>query len=237
MPGLGTIVNVIAVLAGGVLGLFLGGTLKKRFQDILIQALGICTLFIGVSGTLEGLLVITDGKIETKGAMVLIASLVPGAFVGECFQIEKHIEALGEWLKIKARSSGDTTFSEGFLTATLTICVGAMAIVGSIQDGLLRNPTMLFTKSILDFVIILILASTFGKGVIFSAIPLALFQGFITLLAGVIQPFMTNSATHNLSFVGSSLLFCVGINLAFGKKFKVANMLPALIFSILIAYI
>ena len=229
MPGLGTLVNVIAVIVAGVIGCTLHGGLKKRFQDILMHALGLSTLFIGVAGALRGLLTLTEGKLETDGAMTLIGSLVIGSFVGEWINIEKHIESFGEWLKKKAGSERDMRFTDGFVSATLVICVGAMAVVGSLQDGISRDSSMLFTKSVLDFVIILVMASTLGKGVIFSAIPLGIFQGIITLFAGGIEPLLSENSIRTLAFVGSVLIFCVGVNITFGKKFKVGNMLPSLI--------
>ena len=234
MPGLGTIVNVTTVIVGGIIGCFLHGGLKKRFQEILMQALGLATLFIGLAGALKGLLTITDSSLDTKGVMPLIGSLVLGALVGECINIEKRIETFGDWLKKKAKSTSDPQFTEGFVSCTLVICVGAMAVVGSLEDGLSQNTDMLFTKAILDFIIVLIMASTLGKGVIFSFLPLAVFQGLITIFSQFLAPILTDNAIHTLSFVGSTLIFCVGINLAFGKKFKVGNLLPALLFAVLV---
>lgn len=230
MRGLGTIVNVAAVITGGILGMFLKNGLKQRFQDILIKALGLSTIFLGISGALTGLLDISGNHtITTTGTTVLIASLVGGSLIGEWMNIEHWLERFGEWLKVKAKSEGDNSFINGFITTSLVICVGAMAIVGSIEDGLSGNASMLYAKSVLDAVIVMIFASTYGKGAIFAAIPVGILQGSVTLLAGLIAPFLGDAVIANLSFVGSALIFCVGINLVFGNKFKVANMLPALI--------
>jgi uncharacterized membrane protein YqgA involved in biofilm formation len=230
MRGLGTIANVAAVVAGGLLGLLVKNGLKQRFQDILIKALGLSTIFLGIAGALTGLLDISaDGEIATTGTAVLIASLVGGSLIGEWVNIERWLERFGEWLKRKAKSENDTGFVNGFITTSLVICVGAMAVVGSIEDGLTGNASMLYAKAALDGVIVMIFASTYGKGAIFSAIPVGIFQGAITLLAGLIAPLLGETVIAGLSFVGSALIFCVGINLVFGNKFKVANMLPALL--------
>lgn len=230
MRGLGTIANVAAVVAGGLLGLLVKNGLKQRFQDILIKALGLSTIFLGIAGALTGLLDISaDGEIATTGTAVLIASLVGGSLIGEWINIERWLERFGEWLKRKAKSENDTGFVNGFITTSLVICVGAMAVVGSIQDGLTGNASMLYAKAALDGVIVMIFASTYGKGAIFSAIPVGIFQGAITLLAGLIAPLLGEAVIAGLSFVGSALIFCVGVNLVFGNKFKVANMLPALL--------
>lgn len=232
MVGMGTIVNVCAVIVGSSIGMFLNGGLKQRFQDILMQALGLSTIFLGLAGTLKGIFVIHGSALDTTGTMVIIISLVVGGLLGEAINIEDKIESFGEWLKQKARSGGDSKFVEGFVTATLVICIGAMAVVGSVQDGVSGDATMLYTKAILDFIIVMVLASAYGKGVIFSAIPLGIFQGLITAFAHLIQPVLTQQIIQNISYVGSILIFCVGVNLSFGKKFKVGNLLPALIAAI-----
>jgi hypothetical protein len=206
--------------------------LQQRFQDIMTQVLGLATIFIGISGAMTGMLTAgEDGSLSTMGTAVLIGSLVLGAFVGELINLDRWLEKFGEWLKIKARSSSDPKFVEGFVNASLVVCVGAMAIVGSINDGISHDPSLLFAKSALDCVIVLVMASTYGKGVIFSAIPVGILQGGVTLLAKVIQPLLSDPVIASLSYVGSALIFCVGANLCLGRKFRVANMLPALIFA------
>jgi hypothetical protein len=233
MRGTGTIVNILAVLIGGTAGLFLKKGLKERYQEILMQALGLATMFIGVSGALKGMFQITDGALETTGTMLMIFSLVVGSLVGEWIDLESKMELFGEWLKKKCGGQGDNQFVEGFVAASLTICIGAMAIVGALQDGMTGDASMLYAKAVLDGVILVVFASAYGKGAIFSAIPVGLWQGSITLFASALEPFFTNQIISDLSFVGNMLIFCVGINLAFGKKFRVGNMLPALLFVIL----
>lgn len=227
--GIGTIVNTLAVIIGSMIGIMIKGGLKQRYQEIIMQALGLATLFIGASGAMSGMLKVIDNGLETQGSMLLIGSLVFGALVGEFLNIELRLEQIGEWLKSKVHIKNDTHFVEGFVTSALVICVGAMAIVGALQDGLQGDPSTLFAKSILDFIIVMVFASTLGIGVTFSALPLFVYQGSITLFATFLKPFLTQGVITNLSFIGSVLIFAVGINLCFDKKIKVANLLPAMI--------
>jgi len=230
MSGTGTIVNVLAVILGSCIGLVFNGGLKQRFQDTLMQALGMATIFIGASGALKGMLAVNGTSLEVGGTMVMIISLVIGSLIGEAINIEQKMENAGLWLKSRIKTGkGSETFVEGFVTASLVTCVGAMAVVGALQDGLTGDAAMLYTKSILDFVIVIIFSSTLGIGVLFSAIPLGLYQGGITLFAGFIEPFMSEQMISNLSFVGSILIFGIGVNLAFDKKIKVGNMLPSIL--------
>ncbi|MCM1126864.1 MAG: DUF554 domain-containing protein [Lachnospiraceae bacterium] len=233
MFGLGTIINTGAVVAGGILGMVLKKGIPENCQKVLMQACGVATIFIGVSGVLKEMLVINGSSIETQGTFLLILSLVLGGLAGSLLSIEDRLERLGELLKRKLHSEKDAQFVEGFVTSTLVICIGAMAIVGSIEDGLTGNFSTLTAKAILDFVIVIVFASTLGKGVIFSAVPLFLYQGVITVLASVIGDFMSPSLISNISFIGSALIFCVGINIAFGKKINVGNLLPALLVPII----
>lgn len=233
MFALGTIINTSAVIAAGLLGMVLKKGIPEKCQTILMQACGIATIFIGISGVLKEMLVINGKAIETQGTFLLIFSLVLGGLAGSLLSIEDRLEHLGDILKRKLHSEKDTRFVEGFVTSTLVICVGAMAIVGAIEDGLTGNCSTLTAKAILDFVIVVIFASTMGKGVIFSALPLFLYQGAITVLAAILGDFMDAALIGDLSFIGSALIFCVGVNIAFGKKFNTGNLLPALIVPII----
>ena len=231
MHGWGTIVNVGAIAAGGLLGLALKKGLRPRFQEILMQVMGISVLFLGIAGALTGLLgVSADGTVVTRHTGLLIASLLAGAVLGETINIERGLERFGGWLRRKA-GGGDGSFTEAFVTASLVVCVGAMAVVGSIEDGLRGDASLLYAKAALDAVIILVLASTLGRGAVFSAVPVGLFQGTITALAGVLSPLFSPAVISGISFVGSVLIFCVGVNLLWDKKLRVANMLPALLFA------
>ena len=233
MPGLGTLINGLAVIAGGLLGLVFRRGLPQRFQDTLMQALGLSSIFIGISGSLEKMLQIQNGFVSVQGTLLAVLSLAAGALLGEWINLERRFEQLGLWLKKKTGSEKDSRFMQGFLTASLTICIGAMAIVGALQDGLSADPSLLITKAVLDCLIIMIFTSAFGKGAVFSVIPLVFFQGSITILAQFIAPLLTKQMLDKLSMIGSMLIFCVGINLMFNTKIRVANLLPALLIAIL----
>ena len=169
--------------------------------------------------------------------MFVVLCLAFGTLVGELLGIEDRFEEFGEWLKAKTGNSGDRGFVGAFVTASLTVCIGAMAIVGAIQDGILGDYSTLAVKSVLDFIIIAVMTSSMGKGAAFSAIPVGAFEGSVTLLARLLQPLMTDAAMANVSLVGSVLIFCVGVNLVWGKRVRVANMLPALLFAIGAAFL
>ncbi len=233
MIGLGTIINTAAIIAGGLCGLLFGKKITPRFQDTIIKANAVCVMFIGISGALAEMFTVEGGKIKTGGTMMMIGCIILGAIIGELLNIEKHMETFGEWLKRKTKSEKDASFVDGFVSASLTVCIGAMAVVGSIQDGISGDYTVLAAKAVLDFIIIMIMTVSMGKGCIFSAIPIAIFQGSITLLAKFLEPVFTETALSYLSLNGSILIFCVGINLFFGKKIKVANLLPALIIAVI----
>ena len=232
MIGMGTLINAACVLLGGALGFLFGKALKQRYQDIMVAGSGLSTIFIGASGALKYMLVIADGALATSGEMMLVISMCLGALIGEVLNIEHHIERFGEWLRLRSHSERDPRFIEGFTSASFTLCIGAMAIIGPMNDALYHDYTLLVTKGILDAIIVMALTSSLGKGAVFSVIPLVLWQGLMTLLATLIGPLMTEAELANLSLVGSVLIFCVGINLVFGKKVKVANFLPALVIAV-----
>ena len=233
MIGLGTIINTAAVVAGGLLGLLLKNGIAKRFEKILMQALGLATIFIGAGGVLKYMLVLENGSFTTRGTMLLIFSLVIGCLLGQLLDIEDKMEKLGIKLKAAARIKNDNLFVEGFVTTSLIICVGAMAIVGAMEDGLSGDYSMLTAKAMLDFALVAILASTYGVGAMFSALPIFVYQGIITLIAAVFGAVISDTLIAQLSFVGSALIFCVGVNLVREKTFQVANMLPALLIPVI----
>jgi uncharacterized membrane protein YqgA involved in biofilm formation len=237
MFGLGTVINVAAIVLGGILGALVGRFLKEQLRDSLSKACGICVLFIGIGGALEGMLSVQDGAIASGGSLLIIACLAIGALIGELLNIEGLLERFGGWLKRKTGNSRDARFIDGFVTASLTVCIGAMAVVGAIQDGISADPSILTTKAILDLIIIMVMTCSMGKGCIFSAIPVGIFQGSITVLAVLIKPLMTDTALSNLSMVGSILIFCVGINLVWGKKIRVANLLPSIVIAVIAAFL
>ncbi|MBQ2816381.1 MAG: DUF554 domain-containing protein [Clostridia bacterium] len=232
MIGLGTIINTAAVILGGLLGVILKNGVTRRFEKILMQANGLAVVFIGISGVLKHMLVIEGSSIDTRGTMLLIFSLVLGSLLGELVDIEDKMERIGEKLKAAVKVKNDSRFVDGFVTTSLIICIGAMAIVGSIEDGLSGDSSMLVAKSLLDFVIVAILTATYGIGAAFSAIPIFVYQGSITLIAALFGSIISDLLIAEMSFVGSALVFCVGVNLIREKTFRVANMLPALLIPI-----
>lgn len=237
MRGMGTIANVLAIIIGGSLGLFCKNLLKDRYQETIMKATGIATMFLALSGTLSKMFVIQQVGIQTTGSKNVILSLVIGALIGEMIDIDHLFEKFGNWLKLKTKSQGDHQFVNAFVTASLTVCIGAMAIMGAIQDGIYANPSILFAKAVLDFVIILVMSSSMGKGCFFAFIPVAFLQGTLTALSVGLAPFMTTSFLNHLDMVGNILIFCVGINLIWPRTIRVANLLPALIVAVVLSFL
>lgn len=238
MAGLGTLVNVIGILLGGVLGLWGGRLLTKHLQDTLMMANAVVVIFIGISGTLREMIkIMPNGQLEITGTMMMIICLAGGAILGEVINLDARIERVGIWLKNKCGSDKDGGFVDGFVTASLTVCIGAMAVIGAIEDSLRANHTILFAKTMLDMIIVMIMTASMGKGCIFSAVSVGVFQGSISLLAWFIAPVITDASLANLSYVGNILIFCVGINLMFPRKIRVANLLPALFLAVIWPFI
>lgn len=231
--GLGTLINSAFVLAGGLLGFLFGRSLRASYQEIMVKACGVSTLFIGASGTFKHMLTITDGQLGTTGEMLLVISLCLGGLIGEVLGIEQSMDRFGEWLKVKSHSERDPRFIEGFTSASFTLCIGAMAIIGPMNDALYHDYTILTTKGILDMIIVMALTASLGRGAVFSVIPMAIWQGLMTVLASFLGPLMNEAALSCLSLVGNVLIFGVGVNLAFGKELKVANYLPALVIAVI----
>ena len=209
MPGLGTIINVCCIVAGGLVGLVGKRFISQRLQDALLKACGLSVIFLGLGGALEKMLTVAtaaDGTVvlSSGGTMMILVSLAAGSAIGEAIDLDA-----------------------GFVTASLTVCIGAMAIVGSIQDGISGDYTTLALKGAIDAVCICAMAASMGKGVIFSALPVGMWQGLVTAASTLLQPVMTQAALDNLGLVGSILIFCVGVNLIWPRTFKPANMLPA----------
>ena len=237
MIGLGTLVNSAAIAVGGLMGAFVGRLFGKEQQDALSRVCGISVIFIAIAGAMQGMLRVEGGNIVSGRSMLVVLCLAIGTVIGELIGIERGFERFGEWLKNKTGNSGDKRFVNAFVTASLTVCIGAMAIVGAIEDGVSGDPSTLMVKAVLDFIIIAVMTSSLGKGSAFSAIPVFILEGTITLVAHLVAPLMTETAIMYLSLIGSVLIFCVGVNLVWDKKLRVANMLPAVLLAIAAAYI
>ncbi|MDY4728388.1 MAG: DUF554 domain-containing protein [Megasphaera elsdenii] len=232
-PGIGVLANVLGIVGGGLLGLGCGRLISERFQKAIMMACAVAVIFLGLTGTVKEMLQIgADGGVTLVGTNCMLASLIGGAVIGEAIDLEDRMERFGHWLQQKTGSGGDTRFVEGFVTASLTVCIGAMAVIGSINDRLLSDSSVLFAKTVIDAVIVMIMTSALGKGCIFSAISVGIFQGIIFLLAGFLEPIMTPAALKSLSAVGNILIFCVGTNLFGLPHVRIANLLPALVIAV-----
>ena len=212
----GAIINAIAILVGSGAGLLLMGRISDKFAKSMIRAIGLCICVIGISGALGG------------DIMLLVVSMALGAFGGEVLGIEDGLNRLGQWAQRKFSKKEGSSFAEGFVTATLLFCVGAMAVVGSIDSGLRDDQGVIFTKSVLDGVTSIILASTLGFGVAFSAIAVLLYQGSIEFFAGFLQNVFTDTLIVQISAIGGVMIFGIGVNMVLDAKIKIANLLPAL---------
>lgn len=233
-PGIGVLTNIFGIIFGGIIGLGFGRLISERFQKTLTMACAVAVIFLGLTGTVKEMISITaNGTLELTGTYRMLASLIGGALIGELINIEDRMEHFGIWLKEKTGSGGDACFVDGFVTASLTVCIGAMAVIGSIDDRLLADPSILFAKTVLDAVIVMIMTASLGKGCIFSALSVGIFQGAIFFAAGFLKPFMTQEALSALSAVGDILIFCVGTNLFGLPHIRVANLLPALVIAVL----
>jgi len=228
MTGIGTLVNALAIIAGSTIGLFLRKGFPDRVKNIITDGLGVAVIFIGISGTLSGIYrVKPNGMLDRSDIMMLIISIVIGSILGEFMRIDKGFDAIGEYARKKMAKTGDSHFTEGFIGASILFCVGAMAVVGSIEDGLMNNPATLYAKSFLDGIASIIFASAFGPGVMLSALTVLVYQGAITAGATFLRPLVTDQVLLQMSMTGSALIFCIGLNLLGIKKLNVANMLPA----------
>ncbi len=212
-------------MLGCLIGLFFKRLISEKMNETLMQALALCTMAVGITGLVQGGMELAGTELASRNTLVMIVSMVLGTIAGEAIDIDRQLDSLGNFLQKKVSGSGD--FSRGFVTATLTVCVGAMAIVGSLNDGLRHDPSVLFAKSILDFVICIIFSSTLGIGAMFAAVPLFLYQGGITLFAKVLEPLLTDAVISQMTFIGSVLIMGIGFNFIYKPRLKLANMLPA----------
>lgn len=226
---MGTLINAALILLGGVIGLVFKKAISKEMEFSIHKATGVAVVVIGVCGVLSAMLK-TDaaGKVSSSGELILVISLTLGTFIGELLKLEERLNKGCKWVESKFKMSN---FSTGFITSTMIYCVGAMAIVGSINDGLLGDSSTLITKGILDGITSVVLAASLGYGVLFSAVPILVYQGGMTLLAGLLDKVLAGELLSNICMVGYALVMCIGINFLTNgdKKIKTVNMLPALL--------
>ncbi len=215
-------------MVAGAVGLSIRRHLPEKITDIVFQALGLVTIVIGVKMALE-----------MQDILLGVISLVLGAVAGQAIGIDRHLERFSEWLRRRTGRDGDGTqgrFTEGFVTATMLFCVGSMAIIGSIEDGIGQPPTVLYTKSVMDAASALILAATLGVGVLFSAVPVLVYQGALTLMASLVMHWMSEGMIADLTGVGGVMIIGLGINILKIRSINVANMLPTLIVIVVLSY-
>lgn len=240
----GTIVNALAVLAGSIAGMLLtwlaghfssrlpagSARLGKRLQTIIMQGVALCVMFLGISGSLKG-----------QNSLITILSMVIGAIIGELLDLDKRMRALGDWVQKKterlALGNGKASISEGFVTASLLFCVGAMAIVGALQDGLTGDHSTLFAKSLLDGISSIVFGASLGLGVSFSAVAIFLYQGLIAVLASFLAPFLSDAVIAEMTCVGSLLIVALSLNMLNLTKIKVMNLVPAIFLPIFLCMV
>lgn len=224
---LGVIVNVITVLLGSGIGLLFKKGIPQRVCTAVMTGLGVCTLYIGISGSLCG-----------ENVLIVIASVVLGAIVGTLLNIDGAINKLANSVETKLKKDGKgVSVAEGFVTATLLFCVGSMTVTGSIQAGLTGDNLVLFTKAALDFVSSMMLAASLGVGVLFASVSVLVIQGALVLMAGLLAPFMGTGAINEMTCAGSILIIMIGTNLMGITKMKVADFLPAIVFAPIIYHL
>lgn len=222
---LGTIVNTLAILVGGGIGLLLKKGLNEKLSDTMMKGLGLCVLYIGISGSLQG-----------NSTLNLLLSMVIGCLIGESIDLEQRIIDLGNWLQRKSKMKNkESNITIGFVNASLLFCVGGMAIVGSLQSGLTLNHETIYMKAVIDGVAAILLASQLGIGVLFSGFLLFAYQGSITLLASTLQPILNDVVIAQMSCVGSICLICVALNMLKVGKFKTMNYVPAIFVSVILS--
>ena len=213
---LGTIVNCLTIIAGSLVGILFRNGIPEKYNQTIMQAIGLAVILIGMKSALG-----------CNDLLIIIISLAIGSLIGELIGIEDYLERMGNYLQTKF-SKTSSSFSTGFVTASLMYCVGSMAIVGSLESGLTGNHATLFAKATLDGIVSIILSSSLGIGVLFSVVPVLLYQGSITLMAGLIKPLLIPAVISQMSSVGGLLILAIGLNMIREKKLRVGNMLPAI---------
>lgn len=226
-PMLGTIVNAIAVVAGSLVGLMAKKGIPAHLEDALHKAMGLAVIVIGLNGVITNMVSVKpDGSLSSAGELLLVFALVIGVVAGELMRIDDRLNGLAGLVERKFHLTG---FAASFVSGTLIFCVGAMTIIGALNDGLRGDSSVLFVKSTLDGISSIVLAATMGPGVLFSAIPILVYQGAISLLAGVLEPFLQGELLRQICAVGYVMVACIGINFMGSYKIKTANFLPALL--------
>lgn len=225
---MGTLINCGLILLGGIIGLLFKQAVSEGMEKSVQKAVGVAVVMVGLCGALSVMLSVENGRLKSAGELLLVVSLALGTFVGEALKLDQRIDRGCKAIERKFKASN---FSAGFITASLIYCIGAMAIMGAIQDGLLGDSSTLITKGIIDGITAVVLAATLGYGVLFSAVPVLIYQGALTLLAGTLETVLVGQLLDNICMVGYVLVLCIGINFLSTKdnQIKTVNMLPAIL--------
>lgn len=230
----GTLVNCIAVIIGGLIGLLFKKGIKPSYADSINRALGLAVLIIGINGVIANMFTVENDKISSSGELLLVVFLVVGTLIGELLKLDERFGRFCNKIENKFQAKG---FASGFINGTVLFCVGAMSIIGSINDGLTGDSSILFVKSALDAVNAVIFGATLGFGVIFTCIPMLIYQGGISLLAGTLSDILQGELLEQVCMVGYAIIMAIGFNFLLEKKFKTLNMIPALILPVVYHYI
>ncbi|MFV0421393.1 DUF554 domain-containing protein [Oleidesulfovibrio sp.] len=220
----GSLVNLIAIVVGSLAGILLGNRLPERVRAIVFSGLGLATMVIGMQMALK-----------TQNPLILVFSILLGGITGELLQLEAGLNKLGEKLKVRLKSN-NARFVDGFVSATLLFVIGSMAILGPFDEALRGDKTLLFTKSILDGFASVPLAASFGSGVIFSAVPVFLYQGALTIFAGFLQPLLTPAMMNEIIATGGLMILGISLALLDIKRIPLSNLLPSLVYAGVLAY-
>ena len=237
MPGVGTLIDMSGIIAGGATALAFGRLFSDQMKNMMMTVCGLSIFVIGITGIMQGMLTVTGGAISVKGSIPLLISLVAGAAIGEALGIEKKINQLGAFMQKQVKQDDGEGFANGFVKATMVVGIGAMAFMGPITEGLYGDHSMLFAKAAIDFVIIMVLTVPYGKGCLFASVPVGVLQGGMTLIACQAKALLTDAALASLTTTGSIMIMCLGINLIWNKEIRVANMLPMVIIGVALSYV
>lgn len=223
---LGTIVNSLTIIIGSIVGLIVKDKMNEKISNTIMSGLGLCVIYIGI-----------EGAFKIENTLIMIISIAIGALIGEIIDIDKALSNLGGIIEKKINKKGSNIpIAEAYVTTTLLFCVGAMAIVGSLESGLNNNHSTLYAKSILDGVTSIVFAASLGIGVILSAVSVFIYQGSITLAAGFLSAYLNDYAIANMSAVGSLLIIGLGLNVIGATKIKISNLLPAMLVAVILSF-
>ncbi len=237
MPGVGTLIDMSGIIAGGATALVFGRLFSEQMKNMMMTVCGISVFVIGITGIMQGMLTVSGGTVSVNGSIPLLISLVAGAVIGEVLGIERGINRLGMLLQKQVKQDDGGGFTDGFVKASMVVGIGAMAVMGPIMEGLYGDHSMLIAKALFDFVIIMVLTVPYGKGCLFASLPVGLLQGSLTLIACQAKALLTDEALASLTTTGSIMILCLGINLIWEKEIRVANMLPMVIIGAALSYV